>query len=173
MPSIHVSNKLRENLKAGKDLPPPDLSEVPGLGHWNAHLVFLGGKKCLIFINEKTSYCLFIPGVQKKDIQDLAGLFVPELLTWLKRDGMYNLQISNAILAEYENLTISRTNNSKKVIGLMNDRVKVVEYGYHDGDISYADWSRIGEINDHFIWQGKKVVQPVNLMRDLVGTLRG
>lgn len=166
---IHVSNKLRDNLKDGKLLPPPDLTQGPGLGHWNAHLVYLGGKKCLFFMHEKTAYAIMIPGVKKQDLEDITGLFVPELLKWLKQDGIFNLEISNKILAEYETLTLAKTNNNKKVLGLMNDRWKWVQHWYDAGRISYSDWSFLQQVNQYLIWQGKNITRPVVLMQELVG----
>lgn len=129
---IHCTGKLLSNLNEGKHAYPPGHEMVEGVGHWNAHLVSINRKKCIMFTNVKTIYTIFLFDLSKRDFQNLPWLLLGELFKWLKRDGFLTDDLKRKITEEYAETYIATTNNDKRVIGYMNDHFQTIKY-YHDG----------------------------------------
>ena len=102
--------------------------EVPLLGNWNGHSFHVTGKRCLLFLNSKTCYCVLISAVLKKDIGNFGEFFKERLVRQFMDD--YKLDESKEVLLRHhlKDIRLSATNNDKSVLGTMNQHVKVMPY---------------------------------------------
>jgi hypothetical protein len=129
MYTIYLSNKLQ------KLLSPVDLQSgcdwaTSFLGDWNAHLFTLDRRKCLVMINNKTYYTVFIPAILKKDLLDFSGLFLSYLLRQLTYDQVIGTGEEALIREQYGKAMLARTNNDRKTLGTMNEFIFQFKYHY-------------------------------------------
>ena len=85
---------------------------VSRLGQWHANLVYIDGKKCVLFANDKTLFNFIIPHLRKKDIAGLDTLFRAYLQTMLAEEG-FSKPVIEKILAEYATIRFGKTNSKK------------------------------------------------------------
>ena len=45
------------------------------IGSWHANLIYIDGRKCLLFVNDKTLFNFIIPAVPRAQIRELSNLF--------------------------------------------------------------------------------------------------
>lgn len=102
--------------------------DVPLLGNWNGHSFHVTGKRCLLFLNSKTCYCVLISAVLKMDIDNFEEFFKERLIRQFMED--FNLGENKEVLLRHhlKDIRISATNNDKSVLGTMNQHVKVMPY---------------------------------------------
>ena len=102
---------------------PPDaeasVSDREGLGNWYANIIRLDRRKCLIFTNERTLYTFLIPGVLKRDLENIKNEFVSNLIFNLQNEG-FDLEVIDRIRQEYKEIGFAKT-ASKIILGSMND----------------------------------------------------
>jgi hypothetical protein len=96
------------------------------LGSWHANLIYIDGKKCILFVNDKTLLNFIVPNVKRAEIKELSKLFKTTLNTILERKKIPE-EINSEFMQEYESIQYAGT-NSKSIIGSMND------YAYHYKD---------------------------------------
>lgn len=66
---IHCTQKLAAKLPEISATP---LQETNPVGSWHAHLYTYDRRQCVLFCHDKSRYCLFLPGLLKRDLQNLA-----------------------------------------------------------------------------------------------------
>ena len=128
-----------------------DVSEnVPSesfLGSWHVNLIYIDGKKCLLFVNDKTLFNFIVPDIPRAQIKKLSSIFKATLECVLSDEGIPEMAITK-IMSEYESVQYANTNN-KSVMGSMNDLA--FHYKYHiqsEGGVhSYAVPSIIKKLN--------------------------
>ena len=89
------------------------------LGTWHANLLHVDGKKCILFVNDKTLFNFIAPNVKRQQIKNLSSIFNEHLIYALSSEGVLD-KTKEQILNEYSEINYSKT-NSKKVLGSMND----------------------------------------------------
>lgn len=125
MPLIRCTQKLL------KDLPFPIVEIQNGqenslLGDWHANLLIIERRKCVVFMNDKTFYSLFIPGLTKADFKRLPEIFLDKLLDNL--DYCALSEYREKIISEYDGkIRFGKTNN-KSVLGCLSD----IKYAIHN-----------------------------------------
>jgi len=128
-----------------------DVSEnVPSesfLGSWHVNLIYIDGKKCLLFVNDKTLFNFIVPDIPRAQIKKLSSIFKATLECVLSDEGIPEMAITK-IMSEYKSVQYANTNN-KSVMGSMNDLA--FHYKYHiqsEGGVhSYAVPSIIKKLN--------------------------
>ena len=89
------------------------------LGSWHANLLHIDGKKCILFVNDRTLFNFIVPNVKRQEIKNLSRIFYENLKYALSFDETL-VKVQEKILREYTEVNYSIT-NSKKVLGYMND----------------------------------------------------
>ncbi len=124
--TIYCSNKLEKFV--GKVEPSQSPDAEPILGNWNGNSFHVDGKRCLIFLNDKTCYCILMTAVLKMTTLDFSIYFRERLIAQLSND--FRMREENEVLVRQQlsNLMFCRTNNNRNVNGTMNQHVSVVPY---------------------------------------------
>lgn len=128
-----------------------DISEIEPnesyLGSWHANLIFISGKKCLLFVNDKTLFNFIVPDISRTQIRDLSSIFRVTLECVLAAEDVPEMA-KTKIMSEYRSILYANT-NSKSVLGSMNDLA--FHYKYHiqsEGGVhSYAVPDIIKKLN--------------------------
>lgn len=89
------------------------------LGPWHANLLYINGKKCVLFVNDKTLFNFIATGITKAQIKELSNIFVTLLGSALAHENIPEA-IKNEILSEYSEMAYKNTDN-KSVLGSIND----------------------------------------------------
>ena len=89
------------------------------LGSWHANLLHIDGKKCVLFVNDKTLFNFIAPNVKRQEIKNLSSMFKEHLIYALSSESVSD-KTKEQIIKEYNEINYSKT-NSKKVLGSMND----------------------------------------------------
>lgn len=91
------------------------------LGPWHANLIHIDGRKCVLFVNDKTLFNFIAPDVTRNQIRELSQLFMSGLHTVLNVEG-FSEEIKEKIVSEYSEVQYAKS-NSKSVLGSMSDLV--------------------------------------------------
>ena len=120
MSRIYLSAKLQ---KLFPPIAPQARDNLPGsaLGDWNALLFTVDRKKCVVLVNNKSYYAVFLAGILKKDLKNFPELFLTHLLRQLVYDKVIDTADTALIQEHYGQQALLRTNNDKKTLGTMND----------------------------------------------------
>jgi hypothetical protein len=98
------------------------------IGDWNGHLFSLEGKKCLIFMNNKTCYTLLMTIIYKKHVKALANVFKERLIHQLDHDVKITESQETKIRVEAANIVFAPSNNDKKIAGTINSFVEAIKF---------------------------------------------
>jgi hypothetical protein len=127
MPIIRCTKKLQREM----GLRPADLSMAEPasspLSSWHANLIFIGRRKCVIFVNDRTLFNFIAPDVRRAEIRNLSEIFLSYLPCVLNEERLPK-RVVDQIVAESSDMTYGNTNN-KSVLGSVNDLV--FHYEYH------------------------------------------
>ncbi|HET6244211.1 MAG TPA: hypothetical protein VFF35_06795 [Bacteroidia bacterium] len=91
--------------------------------NWNGHLISIGGRKCLYFVEKKTLYSILLIDILKKDLKQLEKLFFNELLIQLQEDKIYKPEYGKYLIENYSSLRLFQTDNDQKTMGTMRDDI--------------------------------------------------
>lgn len=58
------------------------------LGSWHANLLHIDGKKCVLFVNNKTLFNFIVPNVKRQEIKNLSDMFNEHLIYTLSSEGV-------------------------------------------------------------------------------------
>ena len=147
MSLIRCTKKLQKEMGLKKI----DISEnEPGesyLGSWHVNIIYIDGKKCLLFVNDKTLFNFIVPDITRTQIRELSEIFKSTLACVLSTEGVPE-GAKAKIMSEYASIKYANT-NSKSVLGSMNDLA--FHYKHHiqsEGGVhSYAVPSIITKLN--------------------------
>jgi len=173
--TIYCSKKLETLL--GQISPTVQPTESSILGDWNGHLFTIAKKKCLIFMNNKTCYSVIMTKVLKKDLKDFGQVFRERGIRQLDHDLKINERQEIKVRKEFGDVTLSKSNNDKKIIGTINHHVDSLKYNNYGGGIeNWDDVNVTGILNDYLV--GTKITvdgkrnrgffRPIELMGELV-----
>lgn len=105
------------------ELPPiEDIDHKPTLlGNWHANLIRIERRKCVLFTNDETLFSLFVPMLKKPQFQNLTAVFMENLVSTLRHEGLE--RYVDQIVADYENNLSFTKSSSRSILGYMNDFV--------------------------------------------------
>ncbi len=89
------------------------------LGSWHANLIYIGRRKCALFVNDRTLFNFIAPDLTRVRIRELDGLFREFLRCVLVEEEIPDSSVQQ-IMGEYTELAYGNSNN-KSVLGSMND----------------------------------------------------
>jgi hypothetical protein len=119
MPTIRCTGKLQDQM--GIKL--PTSSEVTAFD-WHANLLWLSGKKHVLFCSDVARLSCLTPAVSKSEIADLGGLLKSTLHGVMGGEGFSNEEIQRASAAQ-DPLVFAKTSN-KSVLGTLNDNTMII-----------------------------------------------
>jgi hypothetical protein len=105
---------------------------------WYAYLIWLEGRKCVLFTNIGTLYPFMVLDARKAQLRELPALFLAEYERNLVHLGANTRQIARE-LSRLSDLEIGKTQNPR-VLGSMNDYAFQADvFVYASGGIKNAD----------------------------------
>jgi Domain of unknown function (DUF6933) len=166
MQIIRCTQKLQKEMGLSKkDLVEFDTSDLI-MGSWFANLIYISGKKCVLFANEKTLYNFIVCGLPRAQIRQLDRVFLLNLQCNLSAENISEEFIS-AIVSECSEIVFGKT-NSRSVLGSMNELSFM--YKYHiesEGGIhSYKVPEIIKYMNRH-LFSVIDISHPIDVLQDL------
>ena len=84
---------------------------------WYAHLLWIEGKKCVLFTHARTLFSFLVPSVKRADLRELPGLLAATAVRELGRESLSpdSLGVLDPDVARIT------TTASRRVLGTMND----------------------------------------------------
>jgi Domain of unknown function (DUF6933) len=140
MTRIYCTNKLQNFFGTVEQVLPSEQFSSE-FGDWNGHLFWIEKRKCLIFMNNKTYYSIFFLDILKKDLEDFPILFNKQLVEQLTNDNIINYENEAFVNALCEKLTFYKTNNDRRILGMMNDFI------YHFKANFYGKYEHLSEMD--------------------------
>lgn len=121
MVQIHCTQKLGKFIKAGIE---------QGLSRsdqdWSAHLFFITGRKCIVFVHKKTLYTVMLLDIFKKDMTHINRLFLEAFIDQLKTDNI--LGSHEALIRDvYKEISVVSTDNDRQTLGTINNLVSIFQ----------------------------------------------
>jgi hypothetical protein len=173
MTTIFCSKKLEKFLGKMETYLEPDYGNK--FGNWNGNLFFVQGKKYIIFSNDITSYSFVWGSIKKADVKNFDALFRDSLIRQLDYDIKINERQEIEIRNSLTDIRLTKTNNNKRVLGLMNEAVHIAKHFLfnHGGPGSISDLELGYGLNNQFIrmkgaGSTQKYAVPKDLMLDLL-----
>ncbi|SDR77128.1 hypothetical protein SAMN05216503_0832 [Polaribacter sp. KT25b] len=128
MTEIFTTKKLEKIIN--KKIENNDLIVESILGNWNATIIYIAKKKCLLFVNSETFFSVIIPRFSMKDIDKIDELFINCFYNQLLFEKInIDFKTISSILGK---ISFHPTNNNKKVIGVLNYNVEKINYFKYD-----------------------------------------
>ncbi|WP_409012683.1 DUF6933 domain-containing protein [Dyadobacter sp. 3J3] len=153
MVQIYCTQKLNKFIKTGIK------QSLPRKEHdWSAHLFFISGRKCIIFVNKQTLYTVLLMDIFKKDMPHINRLFLEAFIGQLQMDhilGSHEGQIRNI----YNEISLLSTDNDRKTLGTINNIVSM----FQDMDLASANQYASERINK-MPWQALQYVYSKDMM---------
>lgn len=141
MQCIQCTQKLLKKLP----VQPEECLSDPGLlGDWHANLICIERHNCVLFVNDRTLYSVYVAGLLKPDFAFLIDIFQQNLFKRLVSDGFSQQQIEN-VLDEYSDVCITKTRN-RAILGSMNAIVQIVKHVVWRNGFEHFDPGRLNEI---------------------------
>lgn len=93
---IHCTQKLAAKLPAVSATP---LQETSLIGSWHAHLYTYDRRQCVLFCHDESRYCLFLPGLVKRDFAEIDRLHRALFLATLAVQDIPEAQLGRIAMA--------------------------------------------------------------------------
>lgn len=96
---------------------PTPLAGTPSDEDWYAHLLWVDGRKCLLFTHAGTLFSVFVPDVIVRDLRPIGPFVVSAIATGLRGEGL-----PAHALGEHdpEEVTVAKTAD-RRILGTIND----------------------------------------------------
>ena len=121
-PVIHCTTKL-STLLGVKTAPLPSDPDA-----WNANLFAYNGRKCIILVHARTSYCLLAFDVVKADLRDLRTFFHGSLVHQFTREWpMHTSQVASW-MDHMPPAIAAPSNNDRSTLGIINRYTQALQY---------------------------------------------
>jgi hypothetical protein len=152
MVQINFTQKLAKFIKTdlNGDMPRTDQD-------WSAHLFFISGRKCIIFVHKKTLYTVMLLDIFKKEMTHINRLFLEAYFDQLKSDKIVGSH-ETFIRDLYNEIRLVSTDNDRKALGVINNIVSILQGATTTGEFSDLESVRhfaSGQANE-MPWQGLK-----------------
>lgn len=165
MAHVFCSSKLKEFLKPIIDINKP----IGNDEQWNAHLFYLEGRKCIIFLNKETIYSFVLFDVIKKDTSNIRRRFIDGFISKLYEDNILDLEDELVLRMKYENISFCPTNNDKSAIGSINDCISRITFSPIYNKCSLTEAKKYVEKNLNNTPMGAVKYQlPTKLMKEKI-----
>ena len=147
---------------------------IAALGDWNGHLFTIGCRKCLVLVNNKSYYALFMVNIIKKDLARFPDLFLHHLLQQLTYDKVIDPGDYNFITAHYGQPQLVRTNNDRKVLGTINEFIFLFKAHGEEQPLDTLDLAAVNHyINDSLTGAGRiRAREYENLIEDMKALIK-
>ena len=89
------------------------------LGQWHANLIYIDGRKSVLFVNDRTLFNFIAPDINRAQICELPKLFKSFLSSVISSEG-FPEHVKNRIMGEYEDIELAKS-SSRNVLGSLND----------------------------------------------------
>jgi len=165
MQIIGCTKKLQVEMGlTAKDLVTVEPADA-GLGPWTANLIFINGRKCVHFVNDKTLFNFLVPDVLRKHIRDLDRMFRNWFSCTLGDEGFTENQIDK-ILQEYEEIAFSKT-RSRSVLGSMKEQAFMYKYKLQGESLHRWDFPEIVKNVNRMLIAGPDYHYPVESLFEI------
>ena len=105
---------------------------------WYANLIYIEGKKCILFTESKTLYSILLPDIKKADIIDIGEIFYNQLHKSFLHIGIKEELIIKMVLNPKE-IYYTKT-QSMSILGSMNEYAFQYKYYFGErGGIKFAN----------------------------------
>jgi len=100
------------------------------LGGWHANIVDFARPPLLVFLNDRSLYCLIDVAKLYGEVMDLAMIFRENLLRALQENQVSEGQM-NRVFEDYNEAIITKTDN-RKVLGNLTDIINLIYFNIED-----------------------------------------
>ena len=129
--TIFTSKKLEKIIH--KKIDSQTIENTSPFGKWNASVLYIAKKKCLIFVNSKTLYSVIIPRFSTLELKNIHNLFIENFKSQLYFE---KIAIEPENLNKYiGELSFHKTDNDKKMTGIINYNISKLDYMKYDYDL--------------------------------------
>lgn len=129
--SIFTTKKLEKIIQ--KKIENEIVENTSPFGKWNASVLYIARKKCLIFVNSKTLYSVIIPRFSISELKNINELFIENFKSQLIFDKINTESIDlKKIIGE---INFHKTDNDKKINGIINYNISKVDYLKYDYEL--------------------------------------
>ncbi|MBK6627371.1 MAG: hypothetical protein IPG35_07220 [Flavobacteriales bacterium] len=152
-PVIHCTGKL-SSLLGVKAAPIAADADA-----WNANLFAYNGRKCVILVHARTSYCLLAFDVVKADLKDFPDVFRQLLHHQLAHEWPMHAALIEAWMAQLPPAIAAATNNDRSTLGIINRYTRTVQYvlsRHHEPLGEQAAFLEAWNLNDGIIGSDSK-----------------
>lgn len=130
MVQIHCTQKLSKFIKTGIEECSPRTDQ-----DWSAHLFFISGRKCIVFVHKKTMYTVMLLDIFKKDMTHINRLFLEAFIGQLKSDNI--LRAHEALIRDvYKEISVVSTDNDRKTLGAINNIISILQGATATGELA-------------------------------------
>ncbi len=168
MELIRCTAKLRKEM----GLKPQDLetreTDDVCLGQWHANLIYIDGKKTVLFVNDRTLFNFIMPDVARAHIRELDKMF-RLMLSCTLADEQVPEKIRESILSEYKEIGYAKSSN-RSVMSTANQLAH--HYDYHifrEGSIHSPLVPQIIRNQNRYPWQTLESHSAINELANLYG----
>jgi len=116
MTAIYCSRKLETFINT--ETIPEEIN--PYDREWSAHLVAIGGRKCVCMVDKKTLYGILLIDVLKKDLPTISSTIYLSFIQQLKGDRIYNPELDGVYSRMFSSVRFFKTDNDRKSMGILN-----------------------------------------------------
>ena len=119
------------------------------LGQWHANLIYIDGRKSVLFVNDRTLFNFILPDVTRAQFRDLPECFLSGLSCVISAE-QFPEDVKKRIMEEYEHLALAKSSN-RSVLGSVND-------------LAFHYKHSILEAGGVHSWQVPEIIQRLNRM---------
>lgn len=95
-------------------------------GTWNATVVYIARKKCIVFLHVETLYTVIIPHFSIKDLDQIEALFIKNFHDQLLYDDIDGVT-TDYLVDKIGAIQLCKTNNNRIIIGLLNSHIAIID----------------------------------------------
>lgn len=109
---------------------PRDEPKFAFLGQWHANLIYIDGRKSVLFVNDRTLFNFIAPDINRAQIRELSKVFRSFLSGVISAEA-FPENVKSRIMGEYEDLELAKS-SSRSVLGSLNDLAFHYKYSILD-----------------------------------------
>ena len=128
MTEIFTTKKLEKIINKRIENKRIDIENM--FGKWNASVLYIAKKKCLIFVNSKSFYSVIVPRFSLTELGNLHLLFLENFYAQLEFE---NIKTNAEFLVDnIGEIKFYPTDNDKKITGIVNYNISKIDYFKYD-----------------------------------------
>jgi len=131
MTEIFTTKKLEKIIKKRVENKTITVQNI--FGKWNASVLYIARKKCLIFVNSKSFYSVIIPRFSTTELDKIHLLFLESFYAQLDFE---KIKIdAEFLVSSVGELKFYPTDNDRKMTGIINYNISKIDYLKYEYDI--------------------------------------